>query len=415
MAFSSFERMVAWRYLRSRRQEGFISIIAGFSLLGIALGVATLIIVMSVMGGFREELLSRILGMNGHLSVYGMGVPLEDFDALREKLLPLDGVAKATPLIEGQVMATANGVARGAMVHGLRREDLLARKIVADNIQEGSLDTYDEGGEVVLGKRLAETLGLKIGDTVTLISPQGNVTAFGTVPRLRGYTLGATFEVGMFEYDSTFVFMPLPAAQIFFRLKNKVSGIEVMITDPDQVDDVGLRVATAAGSGKRIYNWKQANSSFFNAIQVERNVMFLILTLIILVAAFNIISSLIMLVKDKGQDIAILRTMGATRGMIMRIFFLCGAGVGITGTIAGFALGLAFTANIETIRGLIERLTGTELFAAEIYFLAHLPVKIDWTEIVGIVLMGLFLSVLATLYPSWRAARLDPVEALRYE
>jgi len=415
MIFSPFERMVAGRYLRSRRQEGFISIIAGFSLLGIALGVATLIIVMSVMGGFRDELLTRILGLNGHISVYGIGAPLEDFDAMKERLVAVDEVEAATPLIEGQVMATANDIARGAMVHGLRREDLLARKIVSENILEGSLDTYGEGNRIVLGNRLAEKLGLKVGDSLTLISPQGNVTAFGTVPRMRGYTLGATFEVGMYEYDSAFIFMPLESAQVFFRLKNKVSGIEIMIADPDRVDELGLRIAAVTGGNTRVYNWQQANASFFNAIKVERNVMFLILTLIILVAAFNIISSLIMLVKDKGQDIAILRTMGATRGMVMRIFFLCGAGVGVTGTIAGFVLGLAFSMNIETIRGWIERLTGTELFAAEIYFLAHLPVKIDWTEVIGIVLMGLVLSVLATLYPSWRAARLDPVEALRYE
>ncbi|PCJ60396.1 MAG: lipoprotein-releasing system transmembrane subunit LolC [Rhodospirillaceae bacterium] len=413
--FSPFERMVAGRYLRARRKEGFISIIAGFSLLGIALGVATLIVVMSVMGGFREELLTRILGLNGHLSVYGMGTPLDDFDALKDKLLTVEGVEMAAPLIEGQVMVTANGVARGAMVHGLRRNDLLARKIVAENIQEGSFDSYGDGDTIVLGKRLADRMGLNVGDSLTLISPQGNTTVFGTVPRTRSYILGATFEVGMFEYDSAFIFMPLEAAQLFFRLKNKVSGIEVMLTDPDQVDAIGRRIVEAAGEGKRIYNWQQANASFFNAIQVERNVMFLILTLIVVVAAFNIISSLIMLVKDKGQDIAILRTMGATRGMIMRIFFLCGAGVGVTGTLLGFALGLAFTLNIETIRVWLEGLTGTDLFAAEIYFLAHLPVKIDWMEVMAILLMGLGLSVLATLYPSWRAARLDPIEALRYE
>ncbi len=413
--FTPFERMVAGRYLRSRRQEGFISIIASFSLLGIALGVATLIIVMSVMGGFREELVKRILGLNGHLGVYGMGVPLEDFDRLKGELINLEDVVEVAPLIEGQVMATANGVARGAMVHGLRREDLLARKMVAEQIKEGSLDAYGKDDSIVLGSRLAEKLGLRVGDRLTLISPQGNVTAFGTVPRLRGYTLGATFEIGMYEYDSSFIFMPLDAAQLFFRLKNKVSGLELMLTDPERVDEIRPRIVAVAGAGKRIYDWQESNASFFNAIKVERNVMFLILTLIILVAAFNIISSLIMLVKDKGQAIAILRTMGATRGMVMRIFFLCGAGVGVTGTIAGFILGLAFTLNIEAIRDLLEGISGTELFAAEIYFLSHLPVKIDWAEVSGIVLMGLALSFLATLYPAWRAARLDPVEALRYE
>ncbi|MGB1547335.1 MAG: lipoprotein-releasing ABC transporter permease subunit, partial [Alphaproteobacteria bacterium] len=330
-------------------------------------------------------------------------------------LVKLDGVVEVAPLIEGQVMATANDVARGAMVHGLRREDLMARKMVAENIQAGSLDAYGEEDAVVIGQRLAEKLGLQVGDTLTLISPQGNVTAFGTVPRLRSYTVGATFEIGMYEYDSSFIFMPLAAAQVFFRLKDEVSGLELMLDDPDRVDELRPRVAAAVGGGKRIYDWQEANASFFNAIKVERNVMFLILTLIILVAAFNIISSLIMLVKDKGQAIAILRTMGATRGMIMRIFFLCGAGVGVTGTIAGFVLGMAFTLNIESIRDWLEGISGAELFAAEIYFLSHLPVKVDWAEITGIVLMGLVLSFLATLYPSWRAARLDPVEALRYE
>lgn len=415
MAFSAFERMMAGRYLRSRRQEGFISIIAGFSLLGIALGIATLIIVMAVMGGFREELLKRILGLNGHLTVYGIGAPLEDFDALKEKLLVIEGIIEVAPIVQEQVMATANNAAHGAMIHGIRPEDLRARKIVAANIKEGSLEDFGGEDSVVLGGRLAEKLGLRIGDSLTLISPQGNVTAFGTVPRMRSYTVVATFEVGMFEYDSSFVFVPLKAAQLFFKMKDQVSGLEIMTDDPDKVDALRLKIVAAAGSGKRIYDWQQANASFFNAIQVERNVMFLILTLIVLVAAFNIVSSLIMLVKDKGQAIAILRTMGATRGMIMRIFFLCGASVGVTGTLAGLALGLAFSANIERIRGLIEKLTGTELFAAEIYFLAHLPARISWVEVTGIVAMGLALSFLATLYPSWRAARLDPVEALRYE
>ncbi len=413
--FSFFEWMVAMRYLRARRQEGFISVIAWFSLMGIALGVATLIIVMAVMNGFRQELLTRILGINGHLSVYGQTNQLRDFDPLAEKLRKVEGVVAVTPLIEGHVMVTARGVAQGAVVRGVRASDLTRRKIIADNIQAGSFDGFKKGGVVIIGSRLAQKLGVGVGDKITLISPKGNATAFGTVPRMRAYPVGATFKIGMYEYDSNFIFMPLPAAQVFFRYPGAVSNLEVFITDPDNAPQVATRLSRTMGGGGRIHDWQQVNASFFNAIQVERNVMFLILTLIILVAAFNIISSLIMLVNDKGKDIAILRTMGATRGQIMRIFFIAGTSIGTIGTMAGFGLGLAFTDNIEVIRQWIQGLTGTELFAAEIYFLSRLPAVVDPTEVAAVVLMGLGLSVLATLYPSWRAARLDPAEALRYE
>ncbi len=413
--FSAFEWMVAMRYLRSRRQEGFISVIAWFSLVGIALGVATLIIVMAVMNGFREELLTRILGLNGHLSIYGAVGRLADFDDLGEKVRGIPGVVTVTPLVEGQVMATAHGIARGAVVRGVRRDDLAARSMVADNIRAGSLAGFEGDDAVVVGSRLAGKLGLAVGDRITLISPKGNVTAFGTVPRMRAYRVSATFNIGMFEYDSTFVFMPLAAAQSYFKVPDAVTHLEVFIDDPDRAPALAVSIGSTLGDGVRTHDWQQANSSFFNAIQVERNVMFLILTLIILVAAFNIISSLIMLVKDKGRDIAILRTMGATRGMIMRIFLLSGASVGIIGTFAGFLLGLAFTENIETIRQGIQGLTGSDLFAAEIYFLSQLPAVVDPTEVTAVVLMGLGLSFLATVYPSWRAARIDPAEALRYE
>ena len=413
--FSAFEWMVAMRYLRARRQEGFISVIAWFSLLGIALGVATLIIVMSVMNGFRQELLGRILGLNGHLSIYGMSQTLDDFDALAEKVRAVPGVVSATPIVEGQVMATARGVARGAVVRGIRPADLAKRAIVATNIFSGSLADFTGDDSVVVGGRLANRLGLARGDRITLISPKGNVTAFGTVPRMRAYRIAATFEIGMYEYDSSFVFMPLPAAQVYFRMPDAVTNLEVMVDNPDRAKAIGEEISAALGGAWRIHDWQRANAAFFNAIQVERNVMFLILTLIIVVAAFNVISSLIMLVKDKGRDIAILRTMGATRGMIMRIFFISGASVGTIGTIAGFALGLSFAANIETIRQWIQGLTGTELFAAEIYFLSQLPAVVDPAEVAAVVLMGLGLSLLATLYPSWRAARIEPVEALRYE
>ncbi len=414
--FSAFEWMMALRYLRARRQEGFISVIAWFSLVGIALGVATLIIVMSVMNGFRQELLERILGINGHLSVYGPVVgKMTDYEPTIAKLRELDGVVSVNPLIEGQVMASARGVAKGAIVRGIRREDLAARKIVADNIVRGSLQSFEGNNVVVIGARLARSMGVTVGDDITLISPKGNVTAFGTVPRMRAFKLVATFDIGMFEYDSGFVFMPLEAAQIYFRMPGAVSNVEVFIDNPDAAPRIGPSIQQALGGQASVHDWQRANASFFNAIQVERNVMFLILTLIILVAAFNIISSLIMLVKDKGKDIAILRTMGATKGMIMRIFLIAGASVGIIGTMAGFALGLSFAANIETIRRWIEGFTGTDLFAAEIYFLSQLPAVVDPTEVTAVVIMGLGLSFLATIYPSWRAARIDPAEALRYE
>ena len=414
--FSTFEWMMAMRYLRARRQEGFISIIAWFSLVGIALGVATLIIVMSVMNGFRQELLERILGINGHLSVYGpVAGQMTDYQPMLKKLVDLDGVISVNPLIEGQVMVSAKGVAKGALVRGIRAEDLAKRKIVATNIKQGSLADFKGDDVVIIGSRLAQNMAVRVGDKLTLISPKGNVTAFGTVPRMRAFKIVGTFEIGMYEYDSGFVFMPLEAAQIYFRMPEGVSNIEVFIKNPDDAPGMGLRVTRELKGQARVHDWQRANASFFNAIQVERNVMFLILTLIILVAAFNIISSLIMLVKDKGRDIAILRTMGATRGMIMRIFLIAGASVGVIGTMLGFVLGLAFAANIENIRRWIEGLTGTDLFAAEIYFLSRLPAVVDPTEVTTIVLMGLGLSFLATLNPSWRAARIDPAEALRYE
>lgn len=415
--FSRFEWMMALRYLRARRQEGFISVIAWFSLLGIALGVATLIIVMSVMNGFREELLGRILGLNGHLSVQGQFRELKGFDPIADSVRDLRDVVSVTPLIEGQAMATANGTAQGALVRGIRPNDLTRRKLIADNITRGSVDDFTSGGKnVVIGERLAQKMGLRVGDKITLISPKGSATAFGTVPRTAAYRIAATFEVGMYEYDSSFVFMDLADAQVYFRYpKEAVSSLEVFIKDPDDALEVKQRIAgTTKGIG-RIHDWQQANASFFNAIQVERNVMFLILTLIILVAAFNIISSMIMLVKDKGRDIAILRTMGATRGMVMRVFLIAGASVGVIGTVAGSILGIAFANNIESVRQWIQGLTGTDLFAAEIYFLSQLPAVIDWNEVIAVIAMALGLSFLATIYPSWRAARTDPAEALRYE
>jgi lipoprotein-releasing system permease protein len=413
--FTAFERLVALRYLRSRRQEGFISVIAWFSFAGIMLGVATLIIVMAVMNGFRQELLSRILGVNGHLDVTNVSRSVEDFDPLTAQIAAVPGVVSAMPIIEGQVMVTAHGVANGALVRGMRESDFKRRTILSDNIIAGSLTDFAAETGVIIGYRMAERMGLVPGGKITLISPEGNHTAFGTVPRLKAYPVAAIFKVGMSEYDSSLVYMPLGQAQIFFRKNNAVTGIEVMVEDPDKVFSVAGAIRQAVGSDYRFYDWQRTNASFFTALQVERNVMFLILTLIIVVAAFNVISSQIMLVNDKGKGIAILRTMGASQGMILRIFFMTGASVGLIGTIAGSVLGISFAMNIETIRQWIQSLTGANLFNAEIYFLSQLPADLDPDEVITVVVMALVLSFLASIFPARRAARLDPVEVLRYE
>jgi len=413
--FGAFERMVAFRYLRARRQEGFVSVIAIFSLLGIALGVATLIIVMSVMNGFRADLIGRILGLNGHLGVYGEAGMLTDFDAVADKVRQVPGVVSATPLIEGQVMATGeSGAASGAIVRGIRPDDIRNRALIAEHIVGGSLAEFGEDG-VAVGERLARRLGVKAGDPVTLISPQGTDTAFGTMPRLKTYRVAALFNVGFYEYDNSFVYVPLASAQVFFRLPDAVSDLEVFVADADRASQVGQAIAAALGGRARIVDWQHANSSIVSAVEIERNVMFLILALIILVAAFNIISGMIMMVKDKGRDIAILRTMGASRGMVLRIFILSGASIGIVGTLAGFVLGVAFTENIEPIRQFVQGVLGVNLFSAEIYFFTRIPAHIQTADVATVVIMALALSFLATLYPSWRAARLDPVEGLRYE
>jgi lipoprotein-releasing system permease protein len=407
--------MVAWRYLRSRRKEAFISVIAGFSFIGIMLGVATLIIVMAVMNGFRTELISRILGINGHMIVQPIDTPLNDYAKLAERLSAVPGVTMAIPLVEGQTLAQGTvGGGSGALVRGIRADDLAKMKSVSDHIKEGDLVGFATGG-VAIGSRMAEALGLSAGGQITLVAPEGDVTPLGVNPRVKTYTVSAVFEIGMSEYDASIIYMPLEEAQLYFNSEGVVQSIELFVSHPDAVDDLRQPIEAAAERQIFITDWRQRNQTFFSALQVERNVMFMILTLIVLVAALNIISGLIMLVKDKGSDIAILRTMGATSGAIMRIFFMTGAAIGTVGTFAGVLLGVLVCLNVESIRQFFSWISGTTLFNPELYFLSQLPADMNFGETVSVVVMALALSFLATIFPAWRASKLDPVQALRYE
>jgi lipoprotein-releasing system permease protein len=413
--FSPFEWMLSLRYLRARRKEGFISVIAGFSFLGIMLGVATLIIVMAVMNGFRKELLDKILGLNGHLLIQPLEKPLSDWEEVAARISKAGTVRLAAPIVEGQALASSPFNAGGVLVRGIRLMDLEKLPSITKNIKQGTLEGFDAGQGVAIGRRLADQLSLRSGDNITLVAPRGAVTPMGTTPRIKIYKVAAVFEIGMSEYDSSIIFMPLKEAQAYFNRAGDVTAIEVYTDNPDRVDRSRKLVTEAAQRPIFMIDWRQRNATFFNALQVERNVMFLILTLIVLVAALNMVSGLIMLVKDKGSDIAILRTMGATQGSIMRVFLITGASIGVVGTFVGFLLGVVVCMNIETLRQFMSWLTSTELFSPEFYFLSKLPADMNVGETIAVVVMALTLSLLATLYPSWRAARLDPVEALRYE
>ena len=414
--FNAFERTVAGRYLRARRGERFVSVIAIFSLIGIGLGVATLIIVMSVMNGFKADLLSRILGLNGDLSVYGAGAPIDDYDGVAERIRQLPRVASAAPIVEGQVLLSVGPYSAGGLVHGMSQADLEGLHEISDNIRAGSLADLHGDDAIMIGATLAARANLGIGGRLTLVSPNGAATAFGTVPRVRAYRVVAIFDAGVNDYNASVVFLPLAAAQIYFQMPGGVSLIQVTTKSPDDVAEVAPEIRQALSDDRlRVLDWTHSNNALFGAVQVEQNVMFLILTLIILVAAFNVISSLIMMVKDKTRDIAVMRTLGCTRGAVMRIFLMCGASVGVTGTLAGTAIGIVFCLNIERIKDLVQRVTGADLFNPEIYYLEHLPAKLEWPQVIQVIVMALVLSLLATLYPSWRAARTDPVEALRHE
>ncbi|MDZ5449088.1 lipoprotein-releasing ABC transporter permease subunit [Labrys sp. ZIDIC5] len=411
--FSAFEWMVALRYLMPHRKGGVASLIAVLSFLSFLIGVAALIIVMSVMNGFRVELQSKILGFNGHIVVSPYETPLTDYDAVTSRIAKVPGVTLAVPFVEGQVLVSSPFSASGALVRGMKLEDLKRLPGLANNIKEGTLDNFDQGQGVVIGAKLASSLGLQIGDGITLISPKGDQTAFGTTPRMKVYPVVATFEVGMSDIDSGFVIMPLQESQAYFNRDGDTTAIEVYIEDPDHVQSESEAIKTAAGRPVSLVDWRQRNSAFFTALQVERNVMFMILLILVIMAALGVVSSMVMLVQSKQTDIAIMRTMGATRGAMLRIFFITGMAIGLLGTIFGLLLGLLVCRYIENIQEFISWLSNTQLFASEIYFLSRLPAKTDPTEVTVVVITTLILCFLATLYPAWRAAKLDPVEALR--
>src|SRR5208337_2594198 len=387
--FTAFEWMLSLRYLRARRKEGFISVVAGSSKHNIMLGVATLIIVMAVMNGFRQELLTKILGLNGHLLIQPLESPLTDWEAVADRISKIAGIRLAAPIVEGQALASSPFNASGVLVRGIRSADLMKLTSIAQNIKQGTLEGFDDAQGIAIGSRLAEQLSVRAGDNLTLVAPRGAVTPMGTTPRIKSYKIAAVFKIGMSEYDAAFVFMPLSEAQAYFNRAGDVTAIEVYTDAPDRVDSYQRTINEVAGRPIYMINWRARNATFFNALQVERNVMILILTLIVLVAALNIVSGLIMLVKDKGSDIAILRTMGASQGSIMRIFLITGAAIGVVGTLVGFLVGLIICLNIESIRQFLSWLTSTEIFSPELYFLSKLPADVDFGETSAVVIMSL--------------------------
>jgi len=413
--FSAFEWMLALRYLRSRRGNGFVSLIAGLSFLGISLGVATLIVVMSVMNGFHIELMNKIIGINGHLFLQGAETPLNDYDEVIDRISKVKGMKVALPMVEAAAGVSSPYQQAGALVRGIREKDIKQLPGIAGNVKQGTLDGFDTGEGVAIGQKMAETLSVRVGDKVSILTARGAATPFGIAPRIKAYPVVAIFQIGVSDFDGIFVYMPLTEAQNFFNKEDEATVIEAFVDDPEKMDEMRQRLEGSIGRPMIMTDWRQRNKSFFEALKVERTVMFFILTLIVIVAALNIISGLTMLVKDKGRAIAILRTMGATKGAILRIFLITGSTIGIAGTFAGFLLGLLVAHNLESIRQTLNWIFNLNLFDPTFYFLSRLPSVIVPSDVTTIVVLSLSLSLLATILPSWSAAKIDPVDALRYE
>ncbi len=408
------ERFVALRYLRSGKSSGFAYVVTWFSFIGIALGVATLIIVTSVMNGFRAELLDKIVGMKGHIIVSRADHEgILDYDKLAEQIAQSDNkIKKVIPQIEQQCVLASRGNARGIMVQGFSQDSLKIKNLVSNNIKSGKISNFQKQ-TIFIGKRLANLMNLKLGDSVKLMIPDGLETPFGNLPKEESFEISGIFEVGMNEYDKNIILMPLATAQDFFNQVNKVSQIEIFIDDVDNSQKIAQKLADTIGSGFMILDWQHSDASIFHAVVVEKNVMTLILSIIILVAVFNIISGLTMLTSSKTRDIAILRTMGMTQKSILKIFFTIGSSIGVLGTTIGISLGLLVSTNIDRIKQFLERFSNSELFSEEIYFLTQIPSKVDWLEVLYITLFSIILCFIATLYPAKKASKLDPVEALR--